>query len=68
MLPHEIAAVVKVKLQPVSEMLREMGAWVYDDGNMDADLVDSAQEDTADEQLPATVRIHLNIDLWISLA
>ena len=33
-LPHEIAV---VKLQMVSEMLREMGDWVYDDGDMDDD-------------------------------
>ncbi|XP_039841194.1 probable ubiquitin-conjugating enzyme E2 23 [Panicum virgatum] len=44
-LPHEIAV---VKLQMVGEMLREMGDWVYDDGDMDDD--NNAREETAAQE------------------
>ncbi|RLN27645.1 putative ubiquitin-conjugating enzyme E2 23 [Panicum miliaceum] len=48
--PHEIAV---VKLRMVGEMLREMGDWAYDDGDID-DAVDNAQEETA-AQVPAAI-------------
>ena len=53
-LPHEIAV---VKLQMVSEMLREMGDWVYDDGDVGDDAVDNnAQEQTAVQE-PAGIAV-----------
>ena len=63
-LPHEIAV---VKLQMVSEMLREMGDWVYDDGDMDDD--NNAREETAAQE-PAgiTVSVVSTCDFFHSLA
>lgn len=46
-LPHEIAV---VKLQTVGQMQREMGDWVYDDG----DTADDAQGETAAQE-PSTI-------------
>jgi ubiquitin-conjugating enzyme E2 O len=66
-LPHEIAV---VKLQMVSEMLREMGDWVYDDGDIGDDAVDNnAQEQTAVQE-PAGIAVSVvsTCDLFHSLA
>ena len=66
-LPHEIAV---VKLQMVSEMLREMGDWVYDDGDVGDDAVDNnAQEQTAVQE-PAGIAVSVvsTCDLFHSLA
>ena len=66
MLPHEIAV---VKLQMVSEMLREMGDWVYDDGDIGDDAVDNnAQEQTAVQE-PAGIAVSVvsTCDLFHSL-
>lgn len=51
-LPHDIAV---VKLQMLGHMQREMGDWVYDDGDTD-DTVGNAQEETAAQEPAAIVR------------
>ncbi|CAN6309827.1 unnamed protein product [Urochloa humidicola] len=49
-LPHEVAV---VKHQSVSEMLQEIGDWMYDDEDMDGE-VDRAQEDTTQQSTVPT--------------
>ena len=67
MLPNEIAV---VKLQIVGEMLREMGDWVYDDGDIGDDAVDNNAQEQTGVQEPAGIAVSVvsTCDFFHSLA